>query len=113
MLKDRLPPKVAIKRAISLRSCPGHLAWVRKHHCSVPGCLALPVECAHVRRGTDGGVGLKPSDRWVISLCSAHHMEQHRVGEKAFEENYGLNLAELAGAFARRSPHRKQLLSIV
>ena len=93
------------------RSCPGHRAWVRRHHCIVPGCLVSQIECAHVRRGTDGGVGLKPSDRWTVSLCRTHHAEQHRVGEQEFERRYGLDLARLASEFARLSPHRRQLLS--
>jgi hypothetical protein len=71
----------------------------------------LPIECAHVRRGTDGGVALKPSDRWVISLCVKHHMEQHRLGEQTFETKYGLDLVELAQTFASRSPQRTKLLT--
>ena len=51
------------------RTCPAHRAWVRRHHCCVPGCRQVPIECAHVRGGTDGGIGLKPSDKWVISLA--------------------------------------------
>ena len=91
------------------RVCPAHRAWVRRHHCSVPGCLLVPIECAHVRRGTDGGVALKPSDRWVISLCRDHHAEQHRIGESAFAERYELDLLELAREFARRSPQWAKL----
>jgi len=91
------------------RECPAHRAWVRRHHCCVPGSLRLPIECAHVRRGTDGGVGLKPLDRWTISLCRDHHVEQHHVGELAFEQRYGIDLRELAYLFARRSPHHRTL----
>lgn len=58
---------------------------------------------------TDGGMGLKPSDRWCVSLCSAHHAEQHRLGEPAFEQRYGIDLLALAEAFAQRSPHRSNL----
>jgi hypothetical protein len=58
---------------------------------------------------TDGGIGLKPSDRWVISLCAQHHQEQHRVGEREFERRYGIELSSLAEEFARRSPHRHEL----
>ena len=57
------------------RECPQHRAWVRRHRCSVPNCDLLPIECAHVRTGTDVGQGLKPSDRWTISLCRQHHAE--------------------------------------
>ena len=106
----RLPKRLEKpRRSSGARECPAHRAWVRKHHCSVPGCLQWPIECAHVRRGTDGGMAVKPSDRWVISLCSHHHFEQHRIGEEAFETRYGISLVELAAEFAVRSPHRQRL----
>jgi hypothetical protein len=79
----------------------------------VGGCEQLPIECAHVRKGTDGGQGLKPSDRWTISLCREHHAEQHRIGEAAFEKRYGLDLIALAEEFARRSPHWSKLLIMI
>ena len=81
-------------------------AVARSHRCSVPGCRRLPIECAHVREGTDGGVGLKPSDRWTISLCMFHRREQHALGERTFEAKYDIDLLELAQEFARRSPLR-------
>lgn len=92
------------------RSCPSHRAWVRRHRCCVPECRQTPIECAHVRSRTDGGTGLKPSDRWTVSLCRAHHAEQHHIGEAAFEERYGIDLHALAEAFARRSPHWRALM---
>lgn len=58
--------------------------------------------------GTDGGVALKASDAWVISLCAYHQMEQHRLGERAFERLYKIDLNEFAAEFARRSPHRQK-----
>ena len=99
---NRLPLEPPKK---SSRTCAAHRAWVRRHRCSVPGCQRLPIECAHVRCGTDGGLGLKPSDKWTISLCQFHHLEQHEMGEAAFEAKYDLNLFDLAKEFARRSPH--------
>ena len=90
------------------RRCPGHCAWVRGHSCSVPGCEERTIECAHVRSETDGGIGLKPSDRYTISLCRLHHAEQHRSGERQFEKRYGLDLVALALRFAERSPHRRK-----
>ena len=102
----RLPPMLGrAKPDNPSRSCPAHRAWIRKHGCSVPGCNLLPIECAHVRRGGDGGMGLKPSDARTISLCSRHHAEQHRIGEQAFEKRYGVDLLAMAREFARRSPH--------
>lgn len=107
----QLPKRLERKRdAPAPRECPAHRAWVRRHHCCVPGCLQRPIECAHVRTGTDGGTALKPSDRWTVSLCWQHHREQHHIGERAFETRYGINLHELAIEFARRSPHGKKLL---
>jgi hypothetical protein len=57
-----------------------------------------------VRCGTDGGLGLKPSDTWTISSCRSHHLEQHEIGEPVFEAKYELNVLELVREFARRSP---------
>ena len=106
----RLPDRVQNPptRAFS-RCCPAHRAWVRRHHCCVRGCDRLPIECAHVRTGTDGGAGLKPSDRWCISLCRLHHAEQHRIGEARFETRHGICLIDIAELFARRSPHWRAL----
>mgnify|MGYP001014331149 CR=1 FL=1 len=91
------------------RSSPAHRAWVRRHHCSVPGCQLLPIECAHVRTGSDGGTGLKPSDRYTISLCREHHAEQHRIGEAAFEARYAIDLLAIAEVFAKLSPHWRRM----
>jgi hypothetical protein len=55
-------------------------------------------------------MALKPSDRWVISLCMFHHREQHRIGERTFGAKHGIDLVKLAGEFARRSPHWRKLL---
>ena len=103
---NRLPCE---PRKSNSRTCAAHRAWVRRHRCCVRGCLRVPIECAHVRKGTDGGLGLKPSDKWTISLCQSHHLEQHVIGEAAFESKYELNLVELAREFAKRSPLRHQL----
>lgn len=89
--------------------CPAHLKWVREHHCCVPGCNKLPVEAAHVRTGTGGGMGMKPDDCWVISLCQDHHAEQHSVGERPFEERHFIDMKALAEEFAAKSPHRAKL----
>jgi hypothetical protein len=100
------------RKPVPVRECPAHRAWVRRHHCCVTGCANRSIECAHVRTGTDGGVGLKPSDRWTISLCSMHHAEQHRLGEKQFGLRHGLDLHALAAAFAGRSPYHDRLRDI-
>ncbi len=110
MNRSRIPGLIPRKRSQpDFRNCPAHRAWVRRHLCSVPECLQLPIECAHIRIGTDGGMALKPSDRWIISLCRVHHAEQHRLGEDAFSKRYDLDMLNLAREFARRSPHRIKL----
>jgi len=86
--------------------CPSHLKWVRQHMCCVPGCDRRPIEAAHVRSGTGGGVGLKPDDIWVISLCRDHHTDQHWIGEGAFERKHGISMRALAAEFAAKSPHK-------
>ena len=60
-----------------------HLAFVRQLSCVACG-KAAPSEAAHVRLGTDGGAGIKPSDRYSVSLCTSCHELQHRFGELRF-----------------------------
>ena len=107
MVRVSLPKRLErAERRRDERSCPAHRAWVRRHHCSVPGCRQRPIECAHVRSGTDGGLSIKPSDLWTVSLCRSHHREQHQIGEQQFQTRYRIDLYDLACEFARRSPYR-------
>jgi hypothetical protein len=105
-----LPPRISRKsdKAEKPRRCPSHRAWVRGHACSACGSQS-GIECAHVRTGTDGGVGIKPSDKWCISLCKECHARQHQIGEEAFEKAWGINMKALAEAFFRESPHRHKM----
>lgn len=110
-----LPARIDRKshRQDANKRSPAHRSWVRGHMCCVPGCEAVPIECAHVRNGTGGGMSVKPSDRWCISLCRDHHDMQHRFGEQTFAKSYGLNLKALAEEFARKSPHAAKLREMV
>lgn len=105
-----LPPRFLRKsgKADVGRRSPAHRAWIRGHQCSVPGCAGMPIECAHVRRANNSGMGFKPSDAFTVSLCRDHHAESHR-GERTFEERHGLDLLALAEKFYRASPHRHKL----
>lgn len=89
---------------------PSHLRWIRGFECLVchkTGQRSISsIEAAHVRTGTDGGMGVKPSDQWTVPLCAVHHSHQHQIGEAAFERKYGVNLKEEAMALYRKSPHR-------
>src|SRR5215467_12440946 len=60
-----------------------HLAFVRQLPCVACG-KAAPSHAAHVRTGTDGGVSMKPGDRYAVPLCTTCHAKQHRVGELTF-----------------------------
>lgn len=105
-----LPPLLHRKRRRELRlRCPPHLAWVRKHACCVPGCFGTDIEAAHVRQGTDGGIGLKPGDEWVISLCRHDHQLQHRHGEDWLEQTFRIDMKALAREFAAASPALRRM----
>lgn len=105
-----LPPRISRKsdKADKGKRSPAHRAWVRGHHCVVPGCQELPIECAHIRRSNNSGMGFKPSDAFTIALCKEHHAESHR-GDQTFERKYGLDLMGLAREFFFASPHRHKM----
>ena len=64
---------------------PKHLASVRKMRCA--SCGKSPSQAAHIRIGTDGGIGIKPSDCYTMPLCSDCHTKQHNQGEASFWSN--------------------------
>jgi len=109
-MRATLPPRLPSKsdKADRGKRSPAHRAWIRGHARSACGATA-GIECAHVRIGTDGGMGIKPSDVWCISLCRDCHNEQHMLGEPSFEEKHGIDMKALAQAFYRASPHRSKL----
>lgn len=108
-----LPRKIAKepKRSERWRS-QAHCSFVRSFHCSVPGCQGMPIEVAHVRSGSDGGMGKRPSDWNTISLCRDHHSEQHRIGEKSFERKHGIDMAALAEEFSKASPKSSEIRKV-
>lgn len=60
-----------------------HLKFIRQLPCCF--CLRMDtVQAAHIRKGTDGGMGLKPSDCYVTPLCYDCHSRQHSKGEVTF-----------------------------
>lgn len=100
------------------RVCKAHQKWVRSFCCSScgqePGDEFNPIEAAHVRLGTGGGTGLKPSDRWIVSLCvNCHRLRpdsQHETSERTFWRKLGVNDPRtLAAEFARKSPYWPRL----
>jgi len=101
------PPPRRKRTSRRQRLNPEHLVWVRSLPCSTaaPGCTS-PCHAHHVRLGTDGGTGIKPSDKWTVPLCAAHHQELHDHGARSFEARYGLDLKAVAESLAISSPHQ-------
>lgn len=105
----RRPERMGLRTSPQVR-CPAHLAWIRGHECAVNGddCEGR-IEAAHVRGGTDGGLGKKPGDNFVLPLCSYHHRMQHVVGEAEFERVFAINMKAIAEGLWRASPARKRM----
>jgi hypothetical protein len=108
-----LPRRIPKKRNKSDRwRSTAHCDFVRSHECVVPGCTRRPIEVAHVRIGSDAGMGRKPSDYFTVSMCGGvegHHSESHRIGEASFQKKYGIDLHKLAASFAAVSPRAQQI----
>jgi hypothetical protein len=84
MPPPRIPRIVARgKPKPDLRRRMQHLTFVRQLSCVACG-KAAPSEAAHVRSGSDAGAGMKPSDRYSVSLCTRCHALQHQFGELTF-----------------------------
>jgi hypothetical protein len=84
MPPPRIPHSVVHgKPKPDLRRHVNHLTFVRQLPCVACG-KAAPSETAHVRSGSDGGTGIKPSDRYSLSLCTSCHALQHEFGELRF-----------------------------
>jgi hypothetical protein len=107
--KRRRPQKMNCNQPPQIRSA-GHLKWIRGHQCAVCGEFpsGYPIEAAHVRTGTDGGMGVKPSDCWTLPLCSHHHRDQHLIGEAEFESIFKIDMKSIARALWSKSPHAKK-----
>lgn len=105
-----LPARIPKKRKAESRwRSPAYCNFVRSFECCVPGCQLRPIEAAHVRRGSGAGVGQKPDDWHLISLCRDHHAEQHRIGEVSFEALHDIDMRELADAFANHRDNPKAM----
>jgi len=68
--------------------------------CCVPACWREP-ERHHVRTAANSGMGMKPSDKWIVPMCHMHHMEGHKIGWQRFEKRYRISLVEIAKELAQ------------
>ena len=108
MLPRKIPK--APKRSSRWRS-QAHLNFVRRHACSVCGS-EVAIEVAHVRIGSNAGMGQKPSDWRTVSLCKVHHGLQHAIGEATFWNNYKINYELLIQAFCDGSPKAAEIRKV-
>ena len=107
-----LPPRIAKKPKRDTRwRSQAHCSFIRQHHCSVSGCMELPIEVAHVRMGSGAGLGQKPDDFRTVPLCRDHHARQHEVGERTFWA--GVDLDGLLRAFQQGSPKAGEIRRIM
>lgn len=75
-----------------------HLAFVRSLPCCVSG-RTFCVEAAHVGRR---GMGQKCSDFETIPLNALYHREQHRIGLRAFQRIYELDIPAVLALINRK-----------
>lgn len=73
------------------------MTWLRSKNCVVTGSKA---QCAHhIRLGTNGGSGLKPSDYFCIPLENEYHthgsLAVHKIGEESFLSRFKLDKEKL------------------
>lgn len=87
---------IKAKPRVNPRRAAAHLAFVR----DIGICIACGAECRcqamHVRNNTDGGMGLKPSDRFSLPGCATCHARQHRQGEQTFWGELGIDPLDAA-----------------
>lgn len=106
--------KMGVRDSAQFR-CQGHLQWIRGCRCAMEGreghACSGAIEAAHVRTGTDGGMGVKPSDYWTVPFCrDGAHVPQHAEGELAFERANKIDMKAMARQYAAISPHRQKWL---
>jgi hypothetical protein len=109
MLLQRIPKKP--KRSSRWRST-AHCNHVRKHACVNCGTVAA-IEVAHVRIGSDAGIGRKPSDDRSVPLCRDCHRDQHTRGERSFWADYaslkGHTVEDVIAELVKTSPRRLEI----
>lgn len=112
MLARRKRPSFGLRDTPQIR-CQSHLKFVRGFECCIAGRegheCGGKIEAAHVRNGTDGGMGVKPSDSYAVPLCNEHHRLQHVWGETTFWATYKIDPLKLAAELWAKSPHRHKV----
>ena len=81
-----------------------HLIFVSEKPCVI--CSRPDVQSAHIRFA-GAGIGMKPSDCFVVPLCIDHHREQHSMNERMFWHLYKINPIARALYYCAESPDSK------
>ena len=71
-----------------------YLDYIRKQPCLICGHKS---EAHHIRKASNSGIGMKPSDSFSLPLCRLHHAEAHcqeLKHLKPFFERHGLDVYE-------------------
>ena len=85
-----------------------HCTFLRKFACCVCDSITA-IEVSHIRLGTDGGLGRKPSDFYAIPLCKECHSRLHQRGEATFYRENNIDALTLAEEFCKASPKRAEI----
>jgi len=92
-----------------------HLQYIRSQPCMI-GQMSGSQAC-HIRLLTDGGVGLKPSDCYVLAMEYRYHKMSHDLGEVRFFKEWRINPFIYAKMYVKMSPcnkvNNKEVLSLL
>lgn len=105
---------------------PKHRSWLTKTFACAMCGSPTNVAAAHVRKGGDGGMGMKPSDWLCVPLCDGPqanihgqlgcHNRQHAVGEDTFWEEYekqhGQSVDDLIASLNKASPKTLEIARV-
>jgi hypothetical protein len=117
LLKQPAKPRAKVKGSRKPREHDdGHLEAIRQCPCIVCG-IDPAGEAAHIRMMALGkplpGMGAKPDDRFVLPLCHQDHTEQHRIGERQFWKDVGIDPLVMAERLYRVSPNTEAMRAMV
>lgn len=76
-----------------------HRKFINSLPCATCNALS-PSQCSHIRRNTDCGVGLKPSDKFSVPQCDKCHRKVEFIMTRDNAEQFkqlGLNLYGCSG----------------
>jgi hypothetical protein len=116
-LPARAPKKQ--KRATRWKSQAHRTFVCREFTCAFCGEVELNREPAHVRIGSNAGMGEKPDDWRCVPLCGGPagcHATQHKIGERTFwadyEKRHGQSVEQLIESLIKVSPRRAEIEAV-